>query len=367
MRGAERRRSASHPAPGTDSPAPAGVLLKARPTEAQLADRLSEPLPAGLELYLDAEDLAEESHLDHLARRLVDLRPHPGFAYVVEGPIRSLDGSFFDLSNDSEANRECIRRIATLAQAIGAEAILVHAITPMGLEAPLGHGLWRAKLEASLPLVEHYVQAAQSRGLIPLLENIPPVARQREASYMVTPVGMSARDLGFFASRFPGLMAAVDLSHARLFLNGLRMAPSRVPAELAPLVRYLSTLPDSPEMERYLEEVEPFLFEVHVSNARGLLEEGLPYCQGDLDLDALAVRLSRSVRYLVTETIEPDADRAIHMREAQRRLEAALRTLPLPVGGGRGEGPRPGLGTQDPRTHHPSPAEEHAEGPEVGD
>lgn len=305
----------------------AKVLLKGRPTEAQLADRLAAPLPGGLELYLDAEDLKDPRELDRLARRLVDLRPHPQFAYVVEGPLRSLDGSFFDLSVNSQPNRECLRRVALLAEAIGAEAVLIHAIAPMGLDAPLGDDLRGAKLEESLPLVSHYVRLAQDRGIVPLLENIPPVARQRQQSYMVTPIGMSSRDLVYFAARFPGLGITVDLSHAQLFLNGLRTPPSQVAPELAPLASYLSTLDDSPDLEDYLKATEPHIFEIHVSNARGLLEEGLPYGDGDLNLDALAVRLARSVRYLVTETLEPDPDRAIYMREAQQRLEAVLRTL----------------------------------------
>lgn len=308
------------------------MLLKARPTEAQLADRLSDPLPEGLELYLDAEDIARQEQLVRLASRLVELRPHSRFAYVVEGPLRSPDGSFFDLSANSESNRECLRRVAWLAEAIGAEAILVHAITPSPLDTPLSAALHRVRLRESLPLVEYYVETAREHGVIPLLENIPPVARQRQGAYMSTVVGMSAGDLVYFAQQCPGLGVTVDLSHAQLFLNGLRMAAASVPAELAPLVSYLSSLEDSPDMEDYLSALEPYLFEAHVSNASGLLGEGLPYDQGDLDLDALAVRLRGSVRYLVTETLEPDPDRAVFMREAQRRLEGALRRAHVPGG-----------------------------------
>ena len=306
----------------------AKVLLKARPTPAQLADRFSEPVPSGLELYLDAEDIRDRAQMELLAKRLIELRPSPDFVYVVEGPLRSLDGEFFDLSVNSSSNRECLRRISTMAELIGAEAVLIHAITPMKLETPLGEALRQEKLEASLPLVEYYFDTAGECGVVPLLENIPPVARQRQQSYMVTPIGMSAADLSYFARCFPGLGVTVDLSHAQLFLNGLRMDPASVDPELAPLVRYLSTLDDSPCMEEYLKVVEKYLFEVHVSNARGLLEEGLPYGDGDLDLDALAVRLGHVASYLVTETIEPDADRGVRMREAQQRLEAALLTLP---------------------------------------
>jgi hypothetical protein len=303
----------------------AEVLLKARPTRAQLADRLSAPLPHGLELYLDARDVGDLSRLERLAQRLNELRPTPGFVYVVEGPLRSTDGAFFDVSVDSEAQRECVRRLAWLAAEIGSEAVLVHAIAPRKL-TPMTHEMHQATLEASLPFVEHYVSVIQAKGMIPMLENIPPVARQREAAYMCTPIGMSAGDLVFFASRFPGMKVTVDVSHAQLFLNGLRTDPARVPTGLAPLVRYLSTLGDEPDMEDYLSQLDPYLFEAHISNARGLLDEGLPYSDGEMDLDRLAVRLSRSVQYLVTETIEPDADRGSHMRDAQARLEAALRT-----------------------------------------
>lgn len=323
------------------------VLLKARPTKAQLADRMSDPVPPGLELYLDTHDVGDLDRLERLAVRLNELRPHPGFIYVVEGPLRSLDGAFFDVSADSEAQRECVRRIAWLASEIRAEAVLIHAIAPRKLSPPLTHEMHVATLQASLPFVQHYVELVQSRGMVPMLENIPPVARQREATFMCTPIGMSASDLVFFARRFPGLKVTVDVSHAQLFLNGLRIGrgtegadksdvsdvsdrldrgegQALVPRGLEPLVDYLSSLGDEPTMEAYLSELDPYLFEAHISNARGLLEEGLPYGDGDMDLDRVAVRLSRSVRYLVTETIEPDANRGSYMREAQRRLDAAL-------------------------------------------
>ncbi len=306
----------------------AKLLLKARPTPAQLADRFAVPVPQGLELYLDAADIEDRDDMRKLAKQLVDLRPNPEFTYVVEGPLRSLDGEFFDLSVNSPANREVLRRISAMAEMIEAEAVLVHAITPMVLDTRLSQTLRLEKLEASLPLVEHYVQTAEECGVMPLLENIPPVARQRQSAFMVTPVGMSAGDLVFFAEAFPGLGATVDLSHAQLFLNGRQMDPATVQPELAPLVSYLSTFEDGRSMEQYLDRVGKYLVEVHVSNARGLLEEGLAYGDGDLDIDSLVPRIGRTARYMVTETIEPDPDRGARMREAQQRLQAALSAIP---------------------------------------
>src|SRR5262245_45135485 len=79
------------------------IVLKARPTPIQIADRLRDPAPEGLEIYLDASDIAPD---DFLARLLgvLDVPRSPGFALLVEGPVRSLDGRFFDLTDDSAAN-----------------------------------------------------------------------------------------------------------------------------------------------------------------------------------------------------------------------------------------------------------------------
>ena len=46
--------------------------------------------------------------------------------------------------------------------------------------------------------------------------------------------------------------------------------------------------------------------------------------EGRFDLDAAVPLLAAHARYLVTETLEPDNDRAVHMREAQARIAAAL-------------------------------------------
>ena len=44
----------------------------------------------------------------------------------------------------------------------------------------------------------------------------------------------------------------------------------------------------------------------HVSNAHGVLGEGLPYGSGDLDLDPVVRRLAALVPFIVAEISEPD-------------------------------------------------------------
>src|SRR5829696_2513172 len=96
------------------------ILLKARPTTAQLADRLRAPVPDGLELYLDTVDLASPGAMDGVVENLNAAGLPSDFVLLVEGPIRSLDGAFFDLSRDSEADRELMRRLIDLSRRIGA-------------------------------------------------------------------------------------------------------------------------------------------------------------------------------------------------------------------------------------------------------
>src|SRR3954447_15404736 len=106
------------------------VLLKARPTPAQLADRLRDPVPDGLELYLDTVDLASAEAMDGVVANLDAAGLPADFVLLVEGPIRSLDGEFFDLTRDSEADRELTRRLVSLSSRIGARGANVHAIAP---------------------------------------------------------------------------------------------------------------------------------------------------------------------------------------------------------------------------------------------
>jgi hypothetical protein len=108
------------------------ILLKARPTPAQLRDRLAAPRPDGLELYLDARDLAPSDWLPRL-RAIMAQTPRAGegdFAWIVEGPIRSLDGEFFDVTRGARADEEAIERLARFGADLGATVAVIHLIAP---------------------------------------------------------------------------------------------------------------------------------------------------------------------------------------------------------------------------------------------
>ena len=165
----------------------------------------------------------------------------------------------------------------------------------------------------------------------PLVENIPPVARMRESGFWYTPIGMAVDDLLWLAERVPGLGLTVDVSHAQLYLNARRSSPEDAVDSLAAAVAAIREQPplsdvgrDAPvdSLEEYVRASLPYLVTVHVSNASGILGEGLAYDEGDADLDAAVAVAIGHAGFLVTETLDPDPDHAVQMREAQRRLTA---------------------------------------------
>src|SRR5205807_6091906 len=79
------------------------------------------------------------------------------------------------------------------------------------------------------------------------------------------------------------------------------------------------------ELKRYLEELGPHAEVAHVSDAHGLLGEGLPYSAGELDLDPVVRRLGELVPFIVAEINEPDHARSPNMKLGYRAIARALR------------------------------------------
>jgi hypothetical protein len=302
----------------------ARIVLKARPTPEQLADRLRPPPPEGLEVYLDAADISGDGWLDVLRARFADLPTRHDFALLVEGPVRSLDAAFFDLSADTPANREVVDRVARFGAAVGAHAACVHLIAPVDdLEGPTPAEA-EAVLARCLPLAERYARVCREAGLVPTVENIPPILRQREGRFMRSPIGGPPEHLCWLTDRVEGLRATVDTSHAQLFLNCAGIDGGAY-AELAAATAALSPVRTLTE---YLAAVAGRIETAHVSDAEGVLGEGLPYGHGEAALDAAVDVLLDEARWIVTETIEPDPDRSENMRAAESRI-AALRSRRL--------------------------------------
>lgn len=311
------------------------ILLKARPTPEQLIDRMAEPVPDGLELYLDVADISDDDWLATLECRISGLDVPSDFVWVVEGPLRSLDGSFFDVSQCTPANVEVVRRLVAFGRAAGARAAVIHAIAPTRHIGVFSMEACARALDRSHELLRLYANLCSENGIVPTIENVPPVTKMRERRFMHSLIGMEPADLLFLAQRIEGLNVTLDVSHAQLYLNAATSSASSFPKEVLPLIAHLSSRREVSTLEEYIERVEPLIFEAHFSNARGLLGEGLAYDDGDIDLDWAAGRLRDVARYLVTETIEPDPNRATFMREAQERMKAAIDDEPRAVSRGR--------------------------------
>lgn len=298
------------------------ILLKARPIAAQIADRIAAPTPDGLELYLDHADLAGNDWLARLRSILAPVESRPGFILVVEGPTRSLDGTFFDLTKDNVANQRLLARLVEFASTITAPTVNIHATAP-GFDPDLTESESRDRdLEACLPLLRRFARWCTDAGVRPLLENNPPIGRLQGGHFSVSSIGVEPDDLAQLCEAVPGVSLTLDLSHAQLYVNCLTQTLEELPAAIQPAIRRYAERAVVSSMRGYGLAVASFVHAIHLSNATGVLGEGLPFEQGDMDLDSEIEFWLDRAHYFVTETLEHDNNRAIHMREAQARLES---------------------------------------------
>ena len=110
-----------------------------------------------------------------------------------------------------------------MGAAVGATGLVIHAIVPRFQIAwdPAERAEFFARC---LTMLRAYVTVAEAHGLVPTLENVPPVLRMREARYLYTPLGMSPEDMVYFLDAVPGLQTTLDVSHAQLYVNARQQA-----------------------------------------------------------------------------------------------------------------------------------------------
>ena len=212
---------------------------------------------------------------------------------------------------DGEA-RSGIERSAEFARAIGSPVLTIHLFIPLDpAEFRAAGPVDRESIERFL---RFYVEACTSRGIEPLIENVPPVLRMRTGGIYLSQVGGHWRDLSEWRGRIPELAFTLDTSHAALFRSFASAYPALFAVER----------PEELALERYVAELGAATRVAHVSNARGLLGEGLPYGSGELDLDPIVRRLGELVPYIVAEINEPDPARSVEMKKGYAAIESAL-------------------------------------------
>jgi nucleoside-diphosphate-sugar epimerase/sugar phosphate isomerase/epimerase len=285
--------------------------LKAAPLAEQIAERLDGGPWAGLELALMPADVADDDVLGRAIETTLAATDGHTLALTAEAPVSWPSGAFVRVDRLTDEARACIERSAAFATAIGSPVLTIH------LYAPLAPDEFRAREpldeDAVARFLRFYADACLSRGVQPLVENVPPALRMRVGGLFLSEVGGHWRDLLRARELVPELRFTFDTSHAGLFRSFAAAYPS------------LFGLASDGELglDRYAEELGPHVDVVHVSDAHGLLGEGLPYGSGELDLDPVVARLARSARFLVAEINEPDPSRSPGMKAAYRAIERA--------------------------------------------
>src|SRR4051794_28228841 len=287
------------------------LLLKAAPEPEQLADRLDGGDWQGIGVPLMAAHTADDAAV---ARAIGHVRAAAPRHVAAEAPVAWPSGAHVRVDRLDDEARAGIERSARFAAGVGSPVLTIHLYTPMDPAAYRAHaGLDE---DAVLAFLRFYADACLGQGVTPLIENVPPVLRQRSGGVFLSPVGGHWRDLLHWRARVPGLGFTFDTSHAALFRSFAATYPSLFGLESD----------EGLELERYIEELGPAAEVAHVSDAAGLLGEGLAYGTGELDLDPVVRRLGELVPYIVAEINEPDHARSPHMKAGYRALERALRT-----------------------------------------
>ncbi|MEA2272836.1 MAG: hypothetical protein QOI98_1544 [Solirubrobacteraceae bacterium] len=235
-----------------------------------------------------------------------------GLALTAEAPVSWPSGAFVSVTSLDDEARAGIERSAEFAAGIGSPVLTIHLFAPQTPEE------FRATPALDDETVERFLRffasACLERGVTPLIENVPPVLRMRTGGVFVSRVGGHWRDLVDWRARVPELGFTIDTSHAALFRSFVAAYPT--PFGLRS--------PEGLELSRYVEELGPAAEVAHVSDAAGILGEGLPYGSGELDLDPVVARLGQLVPYIVAEINEPDHAASPSMKAGYCEIEQAL-------------------------------------------
>ena len=289
-------------------------LLKAAPEPDQIADRLEDGACRGLELCLMPRHVADDEAVARATEVTREGLAGRDVAVLAEAPVAWPSGAHVRVDTlDAEA-QEGIEHSAEFAAAIGSPVLTIHLFvptTPAEYRRSLS-GPDRAQIERFL---HFYADTCLGRGVTPLIENVPPVLRMRSGGFFLSAIGGHWRDLLEWRQRIPGLGFTLDTSHAALFRNFAAAYPT------------LFDLHSDEELdlERYVEEIGPASEVAHISDAQGLLGEGLPYGSGELEqLDSVVRRIGELVPYVVAEINVPDPALAADMKAGYAAIERAL-------------------------------------------
>ena len=302
------------------------TLLKSAPEPEQIAERLDGGPWRGIELCLMPRDVESEERIADVIRAARGALPDADFVVTAEAPVAWPSGAHVRVDRLDDEARAGIERSAEFAARVGSPVLTIHLFTPQSPDEfrrkwrADGAGVDEDEVERFLGF---FANACHERGVTPLIENVPPILRMRTGGVFLSPIGGHWRDLLDWRARIPDLGFTFDTSHAALFRSFAGAYPS--------LLRLSGD--EDLDLGRYVEELGPAAEVAHVSNAHGVLGEGLPYGAGDLDLDPVVRRLAALVPYIVAEISEPDPMHAPAMKAGYHAIERVSATpdeLPIP-------------------------------------
>ena len=289
-------------------------LLKAAPEPEQVAERLEGGDWQGMELALLPRHVADDAATDRAAQVVNEIAGGRGLTLLAESPVSWPSGNHVRVDRLDDEARIGIERSARFAAAIGSPVLTIHLYIPLTADEfrtrrPVDEDAVRAFLA-------FYAETCESHGVRPLIENVPPVLRMRTGGAFYTPIGGHWEDLLRWRQRVPALGFTLDTSHAALFRNFAAAYPTL----------FGLTGDEGLELERYVEELGPASQVAHVSNASGILGEGLNYDEpkGELDLDPIVARIGQLVPYVVAEINEPDHSVSPNIKDGHRYVVRAL-------------------------------------------
>jgi nucleoside-diphosphate-sugar epimerase len=292
--------------------------LKAAPEPEQLAERLDGGRWRGLELCLMPRHVEDATAVRRAVAAVREAPGVHGLALTAEAPVAWPSGAFVRIDRLDEEARDGIERSAEFAAGIGSPVLTIHLFAPMTpAEFRMRDALDEAAVEQFL---RFFASACAGRGVEPLIENVPPVLRMRAGGVFLSPIGGHWRDLLTWGERVPELGFTLDTSHAALFQHFVSAYPTLF--EVSP--------DDSLRLEDYVTKLGPRTRVAHVSDAEGLLGEGLPFGDGEVDLDPAVGALGSVASFVVAEVNEPHPDASPAMKAGYAELERVLAAPAVP-------------------------------------
>src|SRR5947199_350497 len=199
-------------------------LLKSAPEPDQLADRLNGGDWKGIEIALMPQHLADDGALARAVESTRDVVA--GMVVTAEAPVAWPSGAFVRVDRLDDEARAGIERSAEFAAAVGSPVLTIHLFIPLSPDE------FRARGDIDAAAVEEFLgffaQACTSRGVQPLIENVPPVRRLGDhVGFIVAEINEpDPKRSGDMKRAYHAIESALGLPEPKPF-----SAPRRLPAD----------------------------------------------------------------------------------------------------------------------------------------